>query len=484
MTRLLSVSSEVFPLVKTGGLADVAGALPGALAEVGVETRTLMPAYPGVLAKLGTAEPVHRFELLFGGPAMVLAARHGNVELLLLDAPHLYERPGGPYAGPGGYDHPDNWARFAALGKAAAEIGMGAVEGWRPDVVQAHDWQGALAPVYLAFAQGPRPKSMVTIHNLAFQGTFPHAVFPLLGLPDSAWSLEGVEYYGSVGFLKGGLHAADIVTTVSPSYAREIVTPEGGMGLDGLLRGRRDRLVGIVNGIDTDVWNPMSDPHIAAPFGPNAMEGRALNRRALAEEFSLEEADGPVLAVVSRLTWQKGMDVLVDALERIVHLGARLVVVGSGDRMLEGAFLAAQARHPGRVGVRIGYDELLAHRVQAGADALLVPSRFEPCGLTQLCALRYGCLPIVARVGGLADTVIDANFAALASGAATGFVFSPLDADALVAAVQRACELFGEPPAWRALQKQAMRSDVSWGASARRYAALYQSLINGENAAP
>lgn len=478
--KLLSVSSEVFPLVKTGGLADVAGALPGALAHHGVETRTLMPAYPGVLEKVEGAEPVHRFDLLFGGPAMLLAARHEGLDLFLLDAPHLYERPGGPYAGPGGYDHPDNWARFAALSKAAAEIGLGAVESWIPDVVQAHDWQAALAPLYLAMGGTRRPASLVTIHNLAFQGAFPHRIFPLLGLPESAWSLEGVEYYGSVGFLKAGLHAADAITTVSPTYAREIVTPEGGMGLDGLLSGRVERLHGIVNGIDTRVWDPATDTLIAARYDASRLDRREENRRALEEEFSLRPGRGPILAVISRLTWQKGMDILAEALEEILALGARLVVIGSGDRMLEGSFLAAQGRHPGQIGVRIGYDEGGAHRVQAGADALLVPSRFEPCGLTQLCALRYGCIPIVARVGGLADTIIDANAAALAAKAATGFVFSPLVADALIADVRRAVELHASSADWRALQKSAMASDVSWEASAGRYAALYQSLVHGE----
>ncbi len=482
MTRVLSVSSEVFPLVKTGGLADVAGALPVALGEIGVETRTLMPAYPGVVERLGAVEPVHRFAELFGGPAALLAGRAGDLDLFLLDAPHLYDRPGGPYATSGGYDHPDNWARFAALSLAAAEIGRGAVPGFQPDIVHAHDWQAALAPVYLAAVGGPRPKTVVTIHNLAFQGTFPHAVFPHLRLPDSWWSIEGVEYYGSVGFLKGGIHACDAVTTVSPTYAREIVTPAGGMGLDGLLTGRGESLTGIVNGIDTRIWDPETDPHIASTFGVETSFRRERNREALVAEFALEEADGPILAVISRLTWQKGLDLLADSVDDIVAMGVRMVVVGSGDRLLEGAFLSAQARHAGRFGVRIGYDEALAHRVQAGADALIVPSRFEPCGLTQLCALRYGCLPVVTRVGGLADTVIDANFAALGAGAATGIVFSPVEKQAMLDGIRRLCDLFEDPALWRDCQRQAMRADVSWNASAKLYADLYSRLVNGEAA--
>lgn len=479
--KVLSVASEVYPLVKTGGLADVAGALPLALERLGGDVRTLMPAYPSVLNGVGPVAPVAQFEDLMGGPATVLSAEAHGLKLLLLDAPHLYDRPGGPYVGLNGYDHPDNWARFAALGKAAAQIGLGAFEGWQPDIVHAHDWQAAMAPVYLAFSGQPRPRTVLTIHNLAFQGAFPHTILPELDLPESAWSLEGVEYYGSVGFLKGGLHAADMITTVSPTYAAEILTPHGGMGLDGLLRGRADRLVGIVNGVDVDTWNPATDTEIAANYTVGDIFKRAINKRALEDEFGFANESGPILAVVSRLTWQKGLDILVEAVEAIVAGGFRLIVVGSGDRLLEGEFLAASARHAGRVGVRIGYDEPLSHRVQAGADALLVPSRFEPCGLTQLYALRYGCLPVVSRVGGLADTVIDANVAALTASVATGVIFEPVTRDALVKALVRLRRLYEDEPLWRDIQIQAMRSDVSWALSARRYADLYNDLLKDES---
>ena len=479
--RVLSVASEVFPLIKTGGLADVAGALPLALERLGNDVHTLMPAYPSILDRVGPLAPKAHFDNLFGGAATVLAAQAHGLQLLLLDAPHLYDRPGGPYIGLNGYDHPDNWARFAALGKAAAEIGLGAIDGWRPDIVHAHDWQAALAPVYLAFEPGPRPRTVITIHNLAFQGAFPHTILPALGLPDTAWSIEGVEYYGSVGFLKGGLHAADLITTVSPTYAAEILTPHGGMGLDGLLRGRADRLVGIVNGVDVDTWNPATDPEIAANFTINDIFKRQINKRALEAEFGFPEDDGPILAVVSRLTWQKGLDILVEAIEPIVAGGFRLVIVGSGDRLLEGEFLAASARHAGRIGVRIGYDEPLSHRVQAGADALIVPSRFEPCGLTQLYALRYGCLPVVSRVGGLADTVIDANVAAVTAGVATGVIFEPVTRDALVKGLVRLRRLYEDPALWRDIQLQAMRSNVSWELSAQRYAGLYRDLLKDQD---
>ncbi|WP_062207004.1 glycogen synthase GlgA [Aureimonas sp. AU12] len=476
MTSVLSVASEVFPLVKTGGLADVAGALPLALGTIGVAVRTLMPAYPSVLADLGENAILTEIDDLFGGPARILGATVAGLDLLLLDAPHLFDRPGGPYIGLNGYDHPDNWARFAALSKAASLVGMGAIAGYRPDIVHAHDWQAALAPVYLE-RQPSRPRTVLTIHNLAFQGAFPHTVFPDLGLPADAWGVDGVEYYGSVGFLKGGLRAADAITTVSPNYAAEILTAAGGMGLDGLLRGRADRLTGIVNGIDIETWDPANDPHIAATFTRGDIFRRQINKRALEAEFALEEDDTLILAVVSRLTWQKGLDLLAEACDDIVASGCRLVIVGSGDRMLEGSFLGAAARHAGRMGVRIGYDEILSHRVQAGADALLVPSRFEPCGLTQLYALRYGCLPVVSRVGGLADTVIDANFAAQAAGVATGFIFAPVTREALLDGIARLARLYADPPLWRDLQLTAMSSDVSWTGSARRYADLYRSLV-------
>ncbi|GGD99698.1 glycogen synthase [Aureimonas endophytica] len=479
---VLAVASEIYPLVKTGGLADVAGALPLALTELGLEVKSLMPAYRPVLAKLGDAPVAEVLAIpdLFGGPARLLATRQAGLDLLLLDAPHLFDRPGGPYITETGQDHPDNWARFAALGKAAALVAGGAVEGFQPNILHAHDWQAGLAPVYLAFSGARRVKSLLTIHNLAFQGAFGAEIFPKLGLPRTAWSLEGVEYYGSVGFLKGGLHAADVVTTVSPTYAEEILTKEGGMGLDGLLHGRGDRLVGIVNGIDTEAWNPATDPDLPARFTIDALNQRGLNKRALEAEFGLASDDGPIFCVVSRLTWQKGMDVLAEAVDDIVASGVRLAIFGSGDRMIEGAFLAAHGRHPQRVGVKIGYDEALAHRIQGGADAILIPSRFEPCGLTQLCGLRYGCVPVVSRVGGLADTVINANYAAVISNVATGAIFAPVTAKSLHDAVVRVAELYRQPALWQAMQKRGMATDVSWTASASRYADLYRDLLKEE----
>jgi len=479
-TGVLSVASEVFPLIKTGGLADVAGALPASLAAHDFAVRTLMPGYPDVMRQIGSADIACRFDDLFGGPARVLAATAGGLDLLVLDAPHLFDRTGGPYVSSAGHDHADNWARFAALSKAGAAIGQGAISGFEPAIVHAHDWQAALTPVYLAVSGKPRPRTVVTIHNLAFQGNFPYQIFPRLGLPPSAWSIEGVEYYGNVGYLKGGLHAADAVTTVSPTYAEEILTPGGGMGLDGLLRGRGERLVGIVNGIDTEVWNPKTDPDIPHHYSARSPKARQRNKRALETEFGLAHEDGPIIAVVSRLTWQKGLDLVADACDDLVERGVRMVVVGSGEPMIEGSFQAAHTRHPNKIGVRIGYDEALSHRVQAGADAILVPSRFEPCGLTQLYGLRYGCIPVVAKVGGLADTVIDANHAAITAGVATGFIFAPPTRDDLIDAVDRMQRLYADPAAWRQLQLSAMQSDVSWRSSAGHYAQLFRDLIGDQ----
>ncbi|WP_206667649.1 glycogen synthase GlgA [Muricoccus nepalensis] len=475
--RVLSVASECFPLVKTGGLADVAGALPAALAAEGVHLRTLLPAYPGVLAQAASATPVHGFDDLFGGPARLLAAREGDLDLLLLDAPHLYARPGGPYADQWGRDWPDNPQRFAALCWAAAAIGRGALPDWQPAVVHAHDWQAGLLPAYLHYAEGPRPGTVFTVHNLAFQGWAPASLLAELRLPPRAFDIDGVEFFGGIGALKAGLRLADRITTVSPTYAREITTPEEGQALDGLLRSRAGDLAGILNGIDEAAWNPAADPHLAAAFDAEHPAGREANRAALRARAGLPpRPEGLLLGVVSRLTGQKGMDLLLQALPALLGHGMDLVVLGAGEPALEAGFRAAAAAHPDRIAARIGYDEGLAHLIQAGCDALLVPSRFEPCGLTQLCALRYGALPVVARVGGLADTVIDANEAALAAGAATGLQFAPPSAPALEAALARLAALWADRAAWARTQANAFRAPVGWSRSAARYAALYREV--------
>ena len=472
--RVLSVASEIYPLIKTGGLADVAGALPPAMARIGIEMRTLVPGYPAVMARLGEDRIVHDLPPLVGVQAKLIEASVEGLDLYVLDAPELFDRAGSIYLDPTGKDWGDNWRRFAAFSRAAAEIARGVLPDFRPDLVHAHDWQAALAPVYLRYYGIPTP-TVLTIHNLAFQGWYPAEIFWAIELPWAAFSLDGVEYFGGVGYLKGGLVAASAITTVSPTYAAEIRTPAEGMALDGLLRGRTAALHGIVNGIDADVWNPATDPTLAAPFSAEDPSGRAVNRAAVEEAFGLEPGEGPIFCVISRLTGQKGMDLVVETAHDLVTAGGRLAVLGSGEGWIEGAVLGLSGTHPGRIGVRIGYDEPLAHRMQAGCDAILIPSRFEPCGLTQLYGLRYGCVPIVARVGGLADTVIDANVAALNAGVATGLQFSPVDADALRAALLKAVDLFGTPH-WAAMQRAGMMSDVSWDRSATLYADLYRSL--------
>ena len=475
--NVLSVASEIYPLVKTGGLADVAGALPLALKEHGVRTRTLVPGYPAVIRTIGDdAQPCLSFDDLFGHPARVLQADHEGLDLLVLDAPALYDRPGGPYVGADGKDHPDNWRRFAALSRAGAEIALGRIEGWRPDLVHLHDWQTGLLPAYLRYADRPAPPSLMTIHNIAFQGQYGVDVFPHLGLPPDAYAIDGVEYYGGVGYLKAGLQSATAISTVSPTYAEEILTPEFGMGLEGVLAARSGDLHGIVNGIDAEVWDPKRDPLLKENYSTSSLKSRERNKRAVAERFGLQQDDGPLFCVVSRLTWQKGMDLLAEVADDIVRQGGRLAVLGSGDSALEAAFHAAAARHRGRIAIVTGYDEPLSHLMQAGSDAILIPSRFEPCGLTQLYGLRYGCVPVVARTGGLNDTVIDANPAALAAKAATGVSFGPTTADGLRRALRRTFRLYADNKAWMNMQKQGMKSDVSWERSAGLYAELYANL--------
>ncbi len=474
--RVLSVASEIFPLVKTGGLADVAGALPRALASEDVDMRSLVPAYPMIRGKLADVTVAREYRDLFGGPARLLAGQAEGLDLFVIDAPHLYDRPGNPYLGPNGLDWPDNARRFAALARVGADIGLGAIAAFEPEVVHAHDWQAALAPAYLRFAEGPRPGSVVTIHNLAFQGHFPISVFWELGLPDRALAIDGVEYFGGVGYLKAGLQLADVVTTVSPTYAREIRTPEFGMALAGLLRARSRTVHGILNGIDDSVWNPATDPALAQNFSATRIDLRARNKTALQAKLGLTPGDRPLFAVVSRLSQQKGLDLLLQALAALIAKGAQLAVLGFGERTLETGFAEAAVTRAGSVGCVFSYDEKLAHLIQGGADFILVPSRFEPCGLTQLCALRYGATPIVSRVGGLADTVIDANEAAMAAGVATGIQFSPLSVEALGYALDQALALYGDPAAMRRTRLNGMRADVSWRGPAQRYAALYRSI--------
>lgn len=476
MKQVLSVTSEVYPLIKTGGLADVAGALPLTLESHGIRTKTLIPGYPAVLSAISKPKSVLHFDDLLGTPATVLEANHAGLELLILDAPSYFQRPGGPYLDHTGRDYSDNGKRFAALSLAAARIATGALDHWKPDVLHAHDWQAALSSVYLKYLTDKPIPSVLTIHNIAFQGQYSPAILAELGLPSSAFDVDTLEYYGDVSFLKGGLQTATAITTVSPSYAEEIRTAYFGMGLEGVITHRANALSGIVNGIDPETWDPATDKHIASNFSATKLKGRALNKRALERHFKINEDDSPLFCVVSRLTWQKGIDLLIENIDNLVGMGGKLVVLGAGDVALEGALIHAAARHPGRVGVSIGYDEALSHLMQAGSDAIVIPSRFEPCGLTQLYALRYGCIPVVTRTGGLNDTVIDANHAAISAKVATGVQFSQISVEGLRIALNRTLSLYSTPDQWQSMQKQGMKSDVSWNKSAGLYAALYNQI--------
>jgi starch synthase len=475
--KVLSVASELYPLIKTGGLADVAGALPIALAAHGVETKTLIPGYPAVMKAIKKPKKVHEFEDILDERATLLEVKHEGLDLLILDCPPLYERSGGPYLDTQGRDYPDNWKRFAVLSKVGAEIAAGAVAGFKPDLVHVHDWQAALVPVYMRYSEAPEVPSLITIHNIAFQGQFGATLFPYLGLPTHAWH-EALEYYDTISYLKSGLLTSHALSTVSPSYAEEILTPEFGMGLDGVIASRASDLYGIVNGIDADVWNPASDPLLPSGYSATTLKKRAGNRAALVERFGLDGDDGPIFCVISRLTWQKGLDLLPEVIDEILAAGGRLAILGSGESGIEATLQGAAAHNRGRIGMVLGYDEKLSHLMQAGSDIILVPSRFEPCGLTQLYALRYGCVPLVARTGGLADTIIDANEAALAAGVATGIQFAPVTSEALRRAIRRTLRLYSDQRLWSQLQKQGMKSDVSWDRSGATYADLYQRLVS------
>jgi starch synthase len=478
--KILFATSEITPWIKTGGLGDVAGALPAALRELGVDVRVLVPAYPALLKDFPDATEIARPHWLGGllpTPGLKQALAPDGTPLLLLDYHHYFDRPGNPYLGPEGRDWLDNHLRFGLLSRIAAWIGSEASTlDWQPDIIHCHDWQTGLAPAYLNYLQGRQAKSLFTLHNLAFQGLFDHASLFELGLPDAAWHMDGVEYYGYLSFLKAGLQHADAITTVSPSYAREIQTDAEGMGMAGLLRHRGASLSGILNGIDTKAWNPADDPCLTHGYSARRLDGKAANKAALQAQLGLEQrADLPLLAVVSRLTEQKGLDLLLEVAPQVLKLPAQLVILGSGAHALEHGFTALAHRHKAQCAVTIGFDEALAHRIEAGADIFVMPSRFEPCGLNQMYSLRYGTPPVVRATGGLADTVIDATDEKHGN----GFVFGPATADALLQALLRATTTWRDPERWRRLQKRGMARDSSWEESARHYVALYQRLSAG-----
>ncbi|MDO9597477.1 MAG: glycogen synthase GlgA [Azoarcus sp.] len=484
--RILQVCAEIFPLLKTGGLADVAGALPSALQDLGGDVRVLLPGFAPILEGLEDASLVAELVppgALGTAPARLLHGRLGacNTEAYVIDAPGHYRRPGGPYADGTHQPYPDNHLRFALLGWTAAQLAMGLDPRWVPELVHAHDWHAALAPAYLRAAalthQGPLPASVFTVHNLAYQGLFDGRHFAELGLPDHFFAMHGVEFHGQLNFMKAGLYYADRITTVSPRYALEIQEPEQGCGLDGLLRDRAHQLFGILNGVDEAVWNPATDALLSATYSAAQLAGKARCKAALQRELGLRKAGrAPLFCVVSRLTEQKGLHLVLKALPALIEQGAQFALLGSGDAGLEAAFAEAAHTHPEAVAVRLGYDEPFAHRLIAGSDVIMVPSHFEPCGLTQLYGLKYGTLPLVRRVGGLADTVADTRLETLDHDA-TGFVFDAFSADGLLQAAARALALYRRKADWTLVQRRAMALPCGWDVPAAHYLALYRRLV-------
>ena len=476
--KALHVAAEVFPLVKTGGLADVVAALPPALADAGADVRLLLPGLPAILDAVLPGGPSIEIGACFGAARVrVLRGRmpHTQLPVYVIDAPLLFGRAGGPYQAPDGGEWPDNLQRFALLGWVAAQLGAGALDdGWAPDVVHAHDWHAAMSCAYLRAHPGGAVRSVFSVHNLAYQGLFPLQDHTQLGLASAFMSHAGLEFHGQLSFIKAGLVFADRVTTVSPAYAREIETPAFGCGVDGVLRARRHPVEGILNGIDIDVWNPATDAAIPSQYSAAAMAGKAQCKAALQAETGLTvDANAPLFVAVSRLSSQKGLDLLLAALPTLIAQGAQLLLQGTGDPALELAYARCAAEYAGRVGVLIGYDEDRAHRLIAAGDFIVVPSRFEPCGLTQLYGLRYGTLPVVRRVGGLADTVVDTHDATIRADTATGFTFDDATPQALADAMQRAITTLHTPALHRQIQQRAMAQDFSWAGPAQRYLALY-----------
>jgi starch synthase len=479
--RVLQVAAEIFPLVKTGGLADVVGALPPALAAEGLDVRVVLPGYAAIADSVLHQRRVAELGPMFGAARVTLRLGrlpYSRLPVYLVDAPLLFRREGGPYQAADGHEWPDNLQRFALLGWVAAHLATGELDpGWAPDLLHAHDWHAAMSHAYLAAHAAPVP-SVFTVHNLAYQGLFPAGDFALLGLSARFMAAHGLEYHGQVSFMKAGLKFASRITTVSPTYAREIATHEFGAGLDGVICGRRDDVSGILNGVDRAVWNPETDTALASRYSAAQPEGKMRCKAALQQQLGLEAAeDRPLFGVVSRLSAQKGLDLLLAALPRLLAEGGQLAVLGSGDAALERAFRDAAAAQPGRVAAITGYDESLAHRIIAGVDAVVVPSRFEPCGLTQLYGLRYGSLPVVRRVGGLADTVVGATPETMSDGTATGFSFDAATPAALEEALGLAASTYRQPARWRRLMAQAMAQDFSWAVAAREYRALFEILL-------
>jgi starch synthase len=485
---ILFASSEAHPLVKTGGLADVSGSLPRAIKNSGHEIRLILPAYPAAVANADGLKLVAELSLPPAKtPVRLLQARlpHTRVKLLLVDAPAFFDRPGGPYSTPEGKDWPDNAARFALFGRAVTAVAMNrAGLDWKPELVHCNDWQTGLVPAFLSLEERS-PRTVFTIHNLAYQGLFSWDQFQTLDLPLHWWSMELLEFHGKMSFIKGGLVFSDWITTVSPSYAREIRTAEFGCGLEGLLEHRKDRLTGILNGVDYQVWSPGRDRLLPHTYTARTLRLKLENKTILQKSFGLPvKAQTPVFGHVGRLVEQKGLDLILDLIPELLQRPMQLVFLGTGQPDLEQALLEAHRDHPTKIGVRIDYDEKLAHLLEAGADVFLMPSRFEPCGLNQLYSLRYGTPPIVRKTGGLADSVVDASGPNLYEHLANGFVFEEADPASLLQAIDRALNLYAQQRVWKDLVQTGMQEDFSWTRSAAAYLELYERVLRQHRSVP
>lgn len=481
--KVLFISSEVFPLIKTGGLADVSGSLPTALQGLGVDIRILMPGYPSALKQLNDLQliatinhlpHIDHAELLLG------TIEDTQVKVIVIKSASLYERDGGPYADANGLEWQDNPIRFGVLSKVAAILSSdkSPIHDWRPNIVHCNDWQTGLAPAYMKLTEHSKAKSIISLHNMAFQGCYPPQWVETLGLPSSGFNIEGYEYHGQLSFLKAGIFYADAISTVSPRYAKEIQTAAFGFGLEGLLTNRGDEIKGILNGIETDEWNPETDKHLIENYNSQNLAGKQRVKRDLQLRLGLNiDADAPLLGVVSRLTHQKGLDMLLPNLQKLVDQGCQFALLGGGEIGLESAFQNLATQNPGRVSVTIGYNEPLSHQIMAGCDLFIMPSRFEPCGLNQLYGLAYGTPPIVNATGGLADSVIDSNAVHLENKTANGFVMVEASADGLLACIVRALEMFQhDKKNWLQIQSTGMSQNLSWDKSAKEYLAMYQTL--------
>ncbi|MDT8406478.1 MAG: glycogen synthase GlgA [Methylococcales bacterium] len=477
MKKILFVTSEAHPMIKTGGLADVSGSLPKAIAQLGQDVRLLLPEYQAI----HITEPVrHRCRIrVFNYEVEIRETTlpDSTVTVWLVNCPQLFHQPGNPYVDERGQPWANIAERFTLLARVAAEVAMNrAFLDWHPDIVHCNDWQTGLVPALLSL-EASRPATLFTIHNMAYQGVFPRAMFDSLGLPTMLWGLYGVEFYGNLSFLKSGLGYADWINTVSATYAEEIQTSAFGCGLEGLLSHRRDFLTGILNGIDSEYWNPETDSYLAANYSANDLSGKAVNKAQLQKTLGLPVApETPVLGLISRLVEQKGIDLFLECLSELVLMPLQIVVLGSGNKSFEQRLQQLAALYPGRIAVMVGYDEAQAHLIEAGADIFLMPSRFEPCGLNQMYSLRYGTVPVVRKTGGLADTVTDALPQSLQDGSANGFVFEEISPGALLETIKRALLVYANPPLWRQLQITGMQGDFSWDVSAQRYLELYQKF--------